>query len=143
MSRQIIKAKAKFKKMKKLTRKANRKKVLLAGIIVAVIAIIITVAMPKHSDQEKAETEIFSYHGQTIQLLPDGSFTAALAHNVNKNGTYTKTNDNNRVAVTFTINGNLETGYIINNSLHIPKEWEDGHGHGSIFPRLIEGSSGH
>jgi len=95
------------------------------------------------SKNNEPEVEIFSYHGQTVELQKDGNFTASLAHGVRKNGTFTKTTENDRTIVSFNVNGNIEVGRIINNSLHIPKEWDDGHGHGNIFPKVNETSSNH
>jgi len=85
---------------------------------------------------ERTENEIFSYHGQTVQLLADGTFTASLAHGVRKSGTFTKTTENDRTIVSFNVNGNVEVGIIVNNFLHIPREWDDGHGHGNVFPKV-------
>jgi len=91
----------------------------------------------------KNETEIYSYHGQTVQLSADGNFTASLAHGVKKSGTYSKTAENDRIIVSFNVNGNVEVGRIINNSLHLPKEWDDGHGHGDVFPKVNKIPSDH
>ena len=92
---------------------------------------------------EKSENEIFSYHGQTVQLLTDGTFTASLAHGVIKSGTFSKTTENDRTVVLFNVNGNVEVGRIVNNSLHIPREWDDNHGHGNVFPKVNTSSSNH
>jgi len=87
---------------------------------------------------DKNEAEIYSYYGQTVQLLANGDFTASLAHGVKKSGTYSKKTENDIIIVTFNVNGNMEAGRIINNSLHLPNEWDDGHGHGDVFPKVNE-----
>jgi len=136
MSSKMVKEKAKLLKKEKAQKKAKKKKLLIAGICVLLAVISGTVIFLIKNNFEKKVTEIYSYHGQTVQLLDDGNFTAVLAHNVRKRGTYTKTSENNRINVLFNINGIIETGWIINDSLHIPGEWDDGHGHGTIFPRI-------
>jgi len=142
MSREAVKQKAKAKKMESMAKKAKKKKLIIAGVCIAVVtaaAVLTILIFPTH---KQTEAEIYSYHGQSVQLLPDGSFNARLSHNVRKNGTYTKINESSRIIVQFNIDGRVETGFIINNSLHIPAEWDDGHGHGNIFPRSNRVSSG-
>ncbi|MCL2181518.1 MAG: hypothetical protein FWB83_10375, partial [Treponema sp.] len=109
--------------------------------LLSVLALIIILASLVIISCNKNETEIYSFHGQTVQLLADGNFNASLAHGVKKSGTYSKTTENNRIIVSFIVNGNTETGRIINNALHLPKEWDDGHNHGNIFPKVTEAHS--
>jgi hypothetical protein len=69
-----------------------------------------------------------------VQLLDNGGFAAALAHNVSRSGTYSKTVDGGRTIITFNTNGAEVIGWIENNELHIPAEWDDGCGHRRILP---------
>jgi len=113
--------------------KLEQNKILLSAYIC--IIILLAFGVLSCSKKETTGKEIFSFHGQTVQLLADGNFTASLAHGVKKSGTYTKTTENNRILISFNVNGNVAFGMIINNSLHLPKEWDDGHSHGNIFPK--------
>jgi len=128
------------KKQKKLNAiKKTRIKKIVIGLCSLVLVIALVFILGSKFTQKSVEIpvdiEIYSYHGQTIQLFADGRFSAALAHNV-KNGTYTKTNENSEISVLFNINGNIEVGRIINNLLYLPREWDDGHGHGNIFQKV-------
>jgi len=104
------------------------------GLLCAYTSIIILVCLIISC--AKNETEVFSFHEQTVQLFADGCFIASLSHGVQINGTYTKTTENDRINILFNVNGNTVTGRVINNALHIPKEWDDGHGHGNVFPKV-------
>jgi len=106
----------------------------LTPIVLVIIAVFVFMTASCNR-KPKYETEVYGYQGQTIYLYADGVFAALLAHNVRINGTYTKATDGETVIVTFSANRNVTTGRIINNSLHIPREWDDGHGHGNVFPR--------
>ena len=136
MSKNVVKQKAKKQKREKSEKKAKQKKIIIAVVCVAVaVAAVVLGFVINHVNQPKIP-ETYSYHGQTVQLFSDGNFTATLAHNVRKNGTYTKTTEEGMTGVLFNVNGFIETGWIINNELHIPREWDDGHGHGNVFPRM-------
>jgi len=140
--------KTKIKKQKKeMAAKKSRKK----KAIIAVITLLITACaigffvfynnqqnMPGAAinEEHQENEEIYRYGGQTIRLLADGTFMASLAHGSTKNGTYSKTTEGEITSVIFNSNGNEEIGRIIDNSLHIPREWDDGHGHGNIFPKV-------
>ena len=115
--------------------KAKTRKLIIIGICVLVAIILSTLIFGMTSVIEKNVTEIYSNQIQAVQLLDNGKFAAILAHNVRKSGTYTKTNDGSVITVAFNTNGRIETGWIMNDSLHIPREWDDGHGHGTVFPR--------
>lgn len=116
-----------------MPKSAKQKKILIiSACILAVIAVLIFVLKPAGGSKT---AEIYSFQRQTVQLFPDGSFSASLAHNVRKTGSYTKTPGSDRIVVLFNVNGRQEVGLIMNNSLYIPREWDDGHGHGNVFPR--------
>ena len=85
---------------------------------------------------QQNKSEVFSDGRQTIHLSADGSFTALLAHNNRITGTYTKKTDDNRIVVSFTADGKTTTGIIADNALQFPEEWEDGHHHGNILPKM-------
>ena len=137
MSKKVSKSKAKALRKENAIKKARLKTfivVMICVLIVVAVAVIgIHVRRQNHSQQ--VSMEIYSFHGQTVQLLDDGTFSARLAHGVQKNGTYTKTNDNDGIIVSFNVNGREEVGRIQNNNLYIPREWDDGHGHGNVFRR--------
>jgi len=126
--------KAKAQKKENAIKKANRKKIIIIGIcvLVAAAAVIVTLAV---RNQSSGGAEIYRYGGQSILLYANGNFTANLAHHA-VNGSYTKANENGQTLVYFYAGGNQVIGRIINNSLYLPDEWDDGHGHGSVFPRV-------
>ena len=132
MSKSVVNAKAKALRKEKAVKKANRKKIIIASICVLVViaAVVFTVIL---RNQNK-ETEIYSHDGQSVQLFADGTFSARLAHNTGS-GTYSKRTEGNRTFILFNVNGSEASGYIENNALHLPHEWDDGHGHGTVFPR--------
>jgi hypothetical protein len=132
--------KTKRKQIRKNERKKAKQRKILIISIISIFALVVF-GFLLHSlvgKNEIAASETYSYHGQTVQLLENGTFIARLAHNVRKNGTFTKNTENNIVNVIFNTNGIIEIGWIINDALHIPEEWDDGHGHGNIFPRVTE-----
>ena len=136
MSKNILKEKAKNQKRERSAKKAKRKIIIIIAVFAAVIIAAAAAGYIINSAGRQDTPEIYSYHGQSVHLFSDGSFSAALAHNVQKRGTYTKKSEDGRTAVSFNVNGNIETGYIIDGSLHLPAQWDDGHGHGNVFPRV-------
>jgi len=155
MSKSALKAKAKQQKKDKTSKKSVKRIVIFVVCVAAVFGLIFLpiysagrknahsrqghTAEAHSHDEQTAET--YSYRGQTIALYSDGHFHAVLAHNVRKDGTYTKANESGVIIVSFNVNGNIERGRIIDNALHLPDEWNDGHGHGSVFPRTNEAPS--
>jgi len=87
------------------------------------------------TESTSTQAEVFSLGRQTVHLLADGTFSASLAHGVRKSGSYTKTEESDGTIVSFNVNGKEEVGWITNNALHLPHEWDDNHGHGNVFPR--------
>jgi len=137
MSKDASKGKNKALRREKAKQRARRKAIIIVSILVLVIvaAAAVGINVRRHKNTNVLQEELYSYRGQTVQLFEDGTFFAGLAHNVSKDGTYTKTENNGITIVTFTVNGKAEIGQIINNSLHLPHEWIDSHGHGSVFPK--------
>jgi uncharacterized ion transporter superfamily protein YfcC len=131
MSKSGSKAKAKIQRKEKAIRKARQKTILIVSIIALIITAVIAVGVYSASRQNNAE--IYSTGGQTVQLFADGNFSARLAHNTLKNGTYTKREDGSNTIVSFNVDGRVELGRIENNRLFIPEEWDDGHGHGNVL----------
>jgi len=129
----VAKAAKKAQRKEEAIKKAKRKKQMIIGICALVVVAVAVVAVITIIGQRGTET--YSTGGQTVQLQQDGTFSATLAHGVRRNGTFTKTVENNRTTVTFNTGGVIEIGWIENNALHIPNEWDDGHGHGSVLTR--------
>ncbi|MCL2244329.1 MAG: hypothetical protein FWC03_07660 [Treponema sp.] len=137
MSRSVIRKKIKIIKKENTIRKAKKKKIILALICVLIAALIIALGIYSATPvKNSGDSEIYSYGGQTVQLFADGKFTANISHNTQKSGTYTKTADGSRTLIRFYVNGSIENGRIENNSLYLPAEWDDSHGHGIVFPRV-------
>ncbi|MCL2800274.1 MAG: hypothetical protein FWD28_00765 [Treponema sp.] len=111
----------------------NKNKIFIISVLV--LAVVIAVVLLVHSFSDHDHDEIFSAGGQTVRLSDDGTFSARLAHGVRKEGTYIKTPDDTRTIVAFSVNGRTEIGLIENDRLHLPHEWDDGHGHGNILPK--------
>ena len=108
-------------------KKAKRKKMIFiiasAAVVVVIAALVIINAL------HKSKTRVFTDGHQTITLSYNGSFTAELAHE-KRNGTYTESTANGVTTVTFIINGVGVDGSIADNTLTLPEEWQDDHGHG-------------
>ncbi|MCL2214303.1 MAG: hypothetical protein FWC06_03735 [Treponema sp.] len=133
MSKSAVNARAKALKKENAAKKAKRKIISITGICVLIVLIaVLSVLFLRNQN----DTEVFSYNGQTVRLSADGTFTANLAHNVNKSGTYTRVTESGWTLVYFYVNGNEEIGSIANNVLTLPDEWNDGHGHGTVFPKV-------
>lgn len=114
-------------------KKAKQKKLLTVGLCILAAAAVLTFII--FSIVRQSNEDIYSGGGQSVRLFEDGRFAASLAHNTMKTGTYTKTVEDNVTIVSFNRNGIIEIGRIENNSLRIPREWDDGHGHLNILPR--------
>jgi hypothetical protein len=133
MLKSRTKTKAKARKKANI-RKKTRLKVIIFVIVCALAAVTALVSfINSAANKSQNPAEVYSTAGQTVQLFENGNFSAILAHNTRKAGTYTKTADGNRTIVSFNINGRIEIGSIENNSLRIPDEWDDGHGHGNVL----------
>jgi len=126
--------------LKNLKKQIARKKMNRKNIIIAIIFVIIAAGAAAGwftFGNKNKDAETYSAGGQTIRLFPDGNFTANLAHNTNKSGTYARIEEGGRILLVFTeSNGAVSEGSIQNNRLHIPSQWDDGHGHGNILSRV-------
>ncbi|MCL2265173.1 MAG: hypothetical protein FWC22_03925 [Treponema sp.] len=135
MSRSAVNARVKTLKKENETKKAKRKKFIIICVFVLVVIAIAAVTVFLLNQNKTVVIESYSYRGQTVCLLSDGTFNASLAHGVTKKGTYDKITEGGTALVFFNVNGNNEIGIIENSTLYLPKEWDDGHGHGSAFPK--------
>ena len=133
MSRKGLKAKTDILKKENAEKKAKQKRLIIICVCVLTALVIAGISLYFFTGQKSTET--FGLNGQTVQLFADGKFSASLAHSVQKSGTYTKRTENGGIVVSFNINGKIENGWIINNALYLPDEWDDNHGHGNVFPR--------
>ena len=108
MSRGASQAKAKALRKENEINAARRKKILIASICILVVMTVaisaVFIGVWRSKSGASPNAEIYSYGGQTVRLLADGTFSANLAHNT-RNGTYTKTVDGNRTFVSFDIGG--------------------------------------
>jgi len=133
MSRSVVNAKTKARKKQNAVKKANRKRLFIISVCVLVLAAAAGITFFVRNQNSGAE--IYSLGGQSVQLFSNGTYTARLAHNSNA-GTYTKTAEGHRTLIIFNTRGEETNGYIENNLLYLPDEWDDGHGHGMIFQRV-------
>jgi len=123
---------------KKARREAARKKarqkkmtvLIVCMLAVAAIAALIIVNLSPQSDGR-----VFVAGNNQVTLYEDGSFTAELPHGVSKSGTYMEIEhiDDDATTISFTMEGRTEVGSIIGDTLTIPHEWDDGHGHATEF----------
>ena len=141
MSRGLLKKAKSLRKQQNAKKKANKKNT--AGLLiflVIVTAVLAYLLVPRflegNSRAGKGKSEIYSHGNQIIQLNENGTFNASLAHGAYKKGTYTKKIEGGGTTVIFNVDGGAETGRIENNALHLPREWDDGHGHGSVFQKV-------
>ena len=138
MSRSVLKARIKNQKKETAHKKSKQKRFIIAGILV--LAVIAVIFFRIYQPVRHTDTEIYSDGHQTIRLFADGKFSAILAHNNQKNGTYTKTANGSTTAVLFIADGATSTGRVENNTLYFPHEWEDNHSHGNALPKVNAGS---
>ena len=131
MAKRITNTAKKVLRRQRAVKRGNRKK--FAFIAVIALAVIAVAVFGILSESRKNNAETYSAGGQTVYLYQDGKFTALLAHNKTKTGTYTRSTEGARTEVAFNINGAINIGSIENNRLRIPNEWDDGHGHGSVL----------
>ena len=135
MSKSALGNSPKAQRKRAARKKAKQKKLILTGISVVVVAAIVVLVVLLTGSGAQDGTQTFSAGGQIVQFLGDGRFSASLAHNVRKSGTYTMTANDNGVTVDFNTNGLVELGWIEDDVLIIPEEWEDLCNHGRRLPR--------
>ena len=110
-------------------KKAKQKRIVMitaAAVVVAALAVAIIIGAVS-----SAGTETYTNGSATITLRPNGRFSATLHHNERFSGTYVKTEG----GVELSHDGVTITAVIDGDRMHIPDEWDDGHGHGSYLTR--------
>ena len=113
--------------------KEKRKKKIIIASVAAVVLVVVAIGV--FIAIQRAGTETYSDGYQTIQLLSNGTFTARLSHGQNYSGNYTKTNQGGVTVVAFSSGGATVVGEIEDGLLHLPHEWDDGHGHGDVLTK--------
>ena len=108
-------------------KKAKRNKMITiiavaAAVVILAGAVILKIMLPDG-------TEKYSDGGQTVNLRPDGTFSATLYHNVQYSGTYERVSG----GVNFIYDGQTAFASIQGGAMELPAEWGDGHGHGSTL----------
>ena len=133
------KAQQKQKALRKEKRKHEKAKkskkqiiILVAAIAVFIIAAVVILSLNSSS---APDTEVYSDGHQTVTLLPDGTFTAELVHDERESGTYDKTDQGGLMIVSFTVDDETVYGLITDDTLYLPEEWQDDHGHNSALPK--------
>jgi len=121
------------KRKKNAPKKVNRKTLIISGVCAIAIVAVVVIVIISNGSQDNSES--YSGGGQIVRLLDDERFLASLSHGARKSGTYTRTIDGERIIVAFNINGRIEIGWIEDDILTLPIEWEDDCGHGRMLPR--------
>ena len=111
-------------------KKAKQKKMITIGVCVS--AVVVIFALLIFNAYQNSKNRVYTDGYQTVTLHDDGSFIATLAHEM-RAGTYEESAENGVITVTFISAGGSVNGSIADDSLTLPEEWDDGHGHGSIL----------
>ena len=119
--------------LKQQQKKKNRVITLsiLGGIVVLAIILCIFLIPKSNKEDFTQYMGIYTNGEYNITLKKDGTFTATLPHDVSYQGKYSV----NNTAITFTVDGQQHVGTLTTDTLTIPGEWDDGHGHASTFTR--------
>ena len=113
--------------------RSKQKKVLALVCVSVVVIVVVVAALVVFNSPQQSADRVFTDGHQTITLYDDGTFVAALAHDM-RGGTYTQNTVNGVVTVTFLSDEVSVTSSIVDDVLSIPKEWQDAHGHGTQLP---------
>lgn len=111
-------------------KKAKQRKTIIICVCAAVVVIAVVFAVVTLVLQSK--NRVFTDGHQKLTLKYNGTFTAELAHETRK-GTFTESEADGSITVTFTSDGASVNGAISDGVLTIPEEWQDDHGHGSYL----------
>jgi len=130
MSKGYLKEKARAQKKEQRIRTAKRKKSLLIAVLAIVLALVASFSIT--SLVRRNQVDVYSLWGQRIELFGDGRFTATMAHHVQR-GKHTIITKDGQQIVEFTTRGSTVSGILEGDALHLPPEWDDGHGHGDVF----------
>jgi hypothetical protein len=133
MSKNKTKRQEKILQREKAKRQAKRRKILIICVCALVAAVLLAFAVLAMIRNATAET--YSDGNQTVRLFSDMTFKADLTHGKSISGSYKILDTDGGTAVLFSSGGREVRGFIENGSLRIPREWEDGCGHGNVLPR--------
>ena len=112
-------------------KKAKRKKMMILAVCLAIAAVIGTLLIVNALQQSAIRT--FVSGNNYVTLFADGSFEARLPHNVRRVGTYEEHGEGDVRTISFLSGGRVENGSLSGNTLTIPLEWDDGHGHPRLY----------
>ena len=111
--------------------KRRKKRNIIIGVAIFIAIIIAVIVGAVFS----ALTEVYTDGNATIELRPNGRFSALLYHNERYTGTYTTSQTGGATFVHFTYGDITSVTMFIEDGLVIPDDWDDGHGHGSVLPK--------
>ena len=114
-------------------KQAKTKKVIVISAVVVVFLAI--AALFVYDAVMKSGTEFYSDGHQSVRLFSDGTFTAELYHGVRYSGTYEKIGQGDDFSIAYTSGDVTVTGEVTGRLLHIPEEWQDDHGHGTVLTK--------
>lgn len=117
----------KTRKEQAIKKSKQKNRIIIAVFALLLVAVIATVVIVI---AQRGQERVFSEGNQSVTLRDNGNFTASLAHNVNRSGTFTETEDGDVITISFTEGGATVTGSIIDGVLHLPEQWNTGCGHG-------------
>lgn len=115
-------------KVAKVEEKKKKKAMIITtvSVIAAVLTVIIVLAAVLPGVlSPKDITGTYENEGQTLILRTDNTFSATLADNNSKSGTY-KVDGR---TISFVVDGETGKGTITGKSITVPTDWDDGHGH--------------
>jgi len=122
----------KSKKTKEAVKRAKRKKIITIAACITVAAVIIAAVVFFVLDYQN-NNRVYVSGDSSVTLSNNGNFRTKLYHGERITGTYTESYEDGVTMITFTHGGNTSTGILSGNNLTIPGQWDDGHGHGSVF----------
>jgi len=122
----------KSKKTKEAIKRAKRKKIITIIACIILAAVIIAAVVFFVLDYQNNH-RVYVSGDSTITLSSNGNFRAKLYHGERIKGTYTESEEDGITVIAFTHDGQTSTGMLSGNNLTIPGQWDDDHGHGSVF----------
>ena len=96
-------------------------------VLAFIAAVIITVVF-------NAGTQTYSDGYATVELRPNGKFSAVLYHNERYNGVYTTSESGGATLIHLSYNDITAIAMVTDMGFIFPDEWFDDHGHGSVLP---------
>ncbi|MCL2678537.1 MAG: hypothetical protein FWE85_05750 [Clostridiales bacterium] len=135
MTKSNSKASVKALRREKALKKEKQKKLLITVVFVVALAAVLSFAIYSSVRQSSAETFSDAANLQTVYLYKDGKFQANL-HGKAIKGSYIKTEEGGKTNVSFNEKGEkTAVGWIENDILRLPAEWDDGHNHAKDLPK--------